>query len=320
MTLEKTRTLLQDQLLGGGIRAALWQNVWDVRFGAPTIAGTLPCSCVTATNQHADRRCNSCYGINFQPGYTKFGFETIWFSSISPNLTLTNVYLNDILKPNRLELTQTATHGYIVTPDIPYVRSVTNLPWEYKVDYITKSASSAVQVAWSVDQGATWQPIEQLAGFNPISGKIRFKVSLTRTNVSIPSPSFEILRARFPRVGVTGRLGPWILVLKSISPDKLSEDLRGITIDSQSNNFWTAPLSFFDCGIPDQLGVGGEFNPGNLIADQAFIEFMDGVRQGPVDQRWSLVNNTYSEPFAYMTRQYFSARLQQEREYTSLVW
>jgi hypothetical protein len=115
-------------------------------------------------------------------------------------------------------------------------------------------------------------------------------------------------------------MGPWLLILKTISPDKISQDLRGITIDSNSNNFWTAPLSFFDCGIPDQGGVGGEIDGRNLIADQAFIEFMDGVRQGPVDQRWSLTNNTYSEPFAYLTRQYFSARLQQEKEYTSLVW
>ena len=321
MTLEKTRTLLQDQLLGGGLRVWLWQNVWDSHLAAPTLTGVLKCSCVKESNQHADRRCKSCYGIDYQPGYAKFGFETLWFSSISPGLTLSNLQLNTVLKPNRLELTQAATYGSVETPDIPYIRTVTNLPWESNVDYVVKNAAqSQLQVSFSTDSGATWAPLSALPGFNPGTGKIRFRVVLTRTAINVPSPLFEILRVRYPRVPVVGRMGPWLLILKTISPDKLIQDPRGIVIDSNSNNFWTAPLSFFDCGIPDQGAVGGTVDSRNLIADQAFIEFMDGVRQGPVDQRWSLVNNTYSEPFAYLTRQYFSARLQQEQEYTSLVW
>src|SRR5580700_3278815 len=129
MTLEKTRALLQDQLGGGGLRAYMWQSVFDPRNAIeplPTPPGTLRCSCVKATGQAADRRCLSCHGITFIPGYQKFGYESIWFASISPSLILNGLVLDTVLKPNRLQLVATALTGTVETPDLFYIRNDPN--------------------------------------------------------------------------------------------------------------------------------------------------------------------------------------------------
>ena len=322
-SLEKTRALLQDQLLGGGLRVFLWQAVHDVRNGeVAEEPGTLKCSCVKASNAHADRRCFSCHGINYIPGYRKFGYENFWVASVSPNLVLSNLQLNTTIKPHRLELTPTATQGIATSPDIFFSRTDITQLWEARSDFVVRDgANSGVVAEFSTDGGATYSSLANIAVANPITGKIRFRVTIFRSSTTTPSPQWEILRARFPTIPLVGRLGPWIVVLKTVSPDKEMQEVRGITIDSQNNNFWTAPLSLFDCRIPDQCGVGGVVDPRVIIKDPAFIEFIDGVRSNlDTSQRWSLTNVTYSDPFGYFTRQFFAARLQQEQEFTGLVF
>jgi hypothetical protein len=323
-TLEKTRALLQDQLGGGGLRAYLWKSVFDPRNAVEPLvapAGTIRCSCVKATGQSSDRRCLSCHGITFIPGYQKFGYETIWFASISSSLTLTNLALNLIVKPNRLELVGSALTGTAETPDIQYIRVDPLGIWEAISNYITRDAvNSSVTTQFSTNGGVTWAPLSSLPQANPQTGRIRFMVTITRTSSSIPSPSWEILRARFSTIPFQGRFGPWILVLKTVPANRNLQELRGITLDASPNNFWTAPLSFFDTCLPDQGGVGGPLDKSLLIIDPAFVQFLDGIPELLAAERWSCTNLSYSDPFGYLTRQFFQARLQQQEEFTGLVF
>jgi len=321
MTFEKQRALLEDQLVGGGLRSFLWLAVHDERQGEVASPGTLRCSCVKKSQDGADRRCNSCYGIAYIPGYRKFGYETIWVASISPNLTLANLVLNTDIKPHRLELDPVATSGTMETPDIFFSRSVTNLIWEARSDFVLRDgANSSVVTEFSLDGGATWISLDDLAATNPASGRIRFRVTISRVSTAIPTPLWEVLRARFPTIPIAGRIGPWILMLKTVSPDKKTQDVRGILTTSDGDRFWTAPLSLFDCQIQSQQGLGAALDPNNLIRDQAFIQFLEGARRVNFNQRWSITNMSYSDPFGYLVRQFFDARLQQEQEYTSLVF
>lgn len=320
-TLPKMRALLQDQLLGGGIKADLWMAVHDVRDGDQAAPGTLKCTCVKASGQSADRRCSSCHGINYIPGYRKFGYETFWVASVSPGSTLRNVQLNTVLKPNRIELIPDALSGTIETGDLFFTRLYPDMDWNWKNDAVIKDgAHSRVNVFFSVDQGISFRPIAELVAANPGTGSIRFRIEISRTSTSIPSPLWEIFRARFPTIPVNDRLGPWILVLKNISADKQIQDLRGVQLDSASNNFWTAPLSLFDCSISTQRNVGDGFDEANVIRDPAFIEFIEGARNARHNQRWALTNFTFSDPLGYFMRQYFQARLAQQEEFTWLVW
>lgn len=328
MTLEKTRALLESQLTGGGLRASLWQSVVDPRTliePLVTPPGLLRCSCVKLSNEHADRRCKSCHGISFIPGYKKFGHETIWISSITPQLVLTNVSINTIIKPNRLELNQGALTGTIECPDIPFIRLIRDQPWDFRNDYILKDGvNSSITAMFSVDGGLTWQPLTALstAGTPPgiNAGRIRFRITLNRTTTSIPSPAWEILRTRFPVIDLYNRFGPWILVLKTVPGAKNIQDTRGIVLDESGTNFWTAPLSYFNRQVQDQGFVDQKLNYNELIIDPAFIQFMEGVPSVLHNQRWSIISVNHSDPFGFFTKQNFQARLEQELEFTSLVW
>jgi|SRR5579872_2245850 len=324
MTLEKTRALFQDQLMGGGLRAQLWQAVFDPRNGTtvPVVPqNTQLCSCVKQTGQQSDRRCLSCHGITYVPGYKKFGYETIWFASISPSLTLINIQQNTITKPYRLELTPTSVLGTIVTPDLQFINTNTQSVWEYRNDYvIADGANSSIQVEFSTNGGLIWNGISQLPALNPQTGRIRFRITIMRTSINTKSPAWEILRARFSTIPVQGRLGPWIVVLKTVPSNRNIQDLRGIQLEAQPNNFWTSPLSYFDLAIQDQGSVGGVLDPRSLIIDPAFVQFIDGTPALLHNQRWSCTNLSYSDPFGYLTRQFFQARIQQENEFTGLVF
>ena len=322
-TIPKIRAMLQDQLLGGGVRAELWMSVHDVRDGEVAAPGTLKCTCVKASGKHADRRCLSCHGINYVPGYRKFGYETLWASSVTPSLTTQDVTLNTVLKPHRWELSETATTGSIETTDVYFTRMYPTMEWEAKNDFVLKDpANAAVDAFFSTDSGATWHPLADLASVNPTTGRIRFRIVLTRVSTQIASPAWEIIRARFPTIPVSadGRMGPWILVLKTVSQDKEIQDLRGIQIDSASNAFWTAPLSFFDCSVMSQTNVDTTLDEGDMLRDPAFIQYLDGANNGKHPQRWALTNYAFSDPLGYLTRQFFQARLAQQEEFTWLVW
>jgi hypothetical protein len=155
-TVQKMRALLQDQLLGGGLKVDLWMSVHDVRDGEVAASGTLRCTCVKTSGEHADRRCFSCHGIGYVPGYLKFGYNTIWVSSASPGLTLHGTQINTVLKPNRYELQNGVLSGTIETPDLLYTRELPDFTWEARSDGVVKDNSAAgITVEFSVDHGAT---------------------------------------------------------------------------------------------------------------------------------------------------------------------
>jgi hypothetical protein len=326
MTLEKTRALLQDQLVGGGLRAQLWQSVIDPRTltefpSLPVPSGTLRCSCVVLPGQHADRRCNSCNGIGWIPGYMKFGYETIWCSSINSSLVLNNLALNISIKPNRLELVDPALTGTAETSDLFFIKTIPTAIWESRSDYTcTDGVNSAVVTEFSTDGGYTWNDVLNIASINPSSGRIRFRVTISRNSTDIVSPAWEIVRVRFPVIPIQGRFGPWILVLKTVQSNRNIQDMRGIVLDAQPNNFWTCPLSFYTCTIPDQCAVGGKLDQRNLLVDPCFIQFLDGIPALLHSERWSCTNLSYSDPFGYLVRQAFQARMDQINEHTALVF
>jgi hypothetical protein len=207
------------------------------------------------------------------------------------------------------------------TPDIFFSRSVIDLIWESRSDSVIRDGvNSSVLTEFSTDGGGTWIPLANLAATNPGSGRIRFRVTITRASTAIASPAWEILRARFPTIPIQGRIGPWILILKTVTPDKSVQDVRGVLFTSEGDRFWTGPLSMFDCRIPPQAGVGATLDPNDMIREQAFIQFLEGARRVNFDQRWSLTDVAYSDPLGFLTRQFFDSRLQQIQEFTSLVF
>lgn len=322
-TFGKIAALQMDQLLLGGLRARLWETVHPVQADTETLTGTLPCSCVKKSGEHADRRCYSCHGIGYVPGYTLFGYSNLYMASISPGLTTVGCQLNTSFKPHRWELAPDALTGTIVTSDIQYLRPLdAGGFWEERCDGAVRlPGATSMTCEVSLNAGATWQPLAVLASVNPGSGALRFRITLTRSALTDPSPLWEIVRARFPVVPVTGRLGPWILVLKTVNPQKLGQEPRGITVEGSGNKFWTKPLSFFNCRIPPQEGLTGAPDLANLIRDQSFIQFLDGVQESLVGfNRWSITDTTYDDPLGYFTRQMFSCRQQQDKEFTQLVF
>lgn len=323
-TMPSISALQWDQLLAGGLRVRLWQTVHPAFLDNVALAGTIKCSCVKASGEHADRRCFSCHGNDYVPGFVLFGYTTLYVASISPNLTTVGLVLNTVVKPHRWELATGVISGTITTADIQYTRPA-NVGgfWEARSDFVNKNPSTgSVLTEFSVDAGTTWFPLNQLAVVNPPTGPIRFRVTISRNAPSDSSPAWEILRARFPTVAISpdGRLGPWILILKTVTSTKQDQDPRGIVTESVGNRFWTKPLSFFSCRVPQLGPVGAPIPTANLIRDQAFVEFLDGIQDGSKPKRWSLTNTTYDDPLGYFTRQFFDAREQQEKEFTSLVF
>jgi len=318
-TLQKISALQQDQLLGGGLRVSLWQNVHPVTADDTLQPGTLECSCVKKSGEHADRRCLSCHGIGFTPGYVKFGYGTLYVASITPGLVVNGLTLNTTIKPHRWELSPGVLVGSLESPAFQFVRPQAGGLWESRSDGVIRHPDSNIDVEVSLN-GGPYLSLQALTVADPYSGTIRYRVTLAQANAGIPSPDWEIVRSRFPITPVVGRQGPWILILKTVAANKLSQDPRGNIIDSSGNRFWTKPLSFFNCTVKPQMAIDAALPPGNLIRDQAFIEFIDGVQDGESPLRWSLVDFTYDDPLGYLTRQFFSSRRQQEKEYTGLVF
>jgi hypothetical protein len=323
-TPQKMRALLWSQLLGGGLRARLWLAVHHPTDGENTaLPGTLKCSCVKESGQHADRHCSSCHGVGFAPGYRLFGYETLWVASISPGLILTNVVLDKKIKPYRHVLADGALSGTLETPDLFFTRPVdAGGAWEARSDGIVRDGTqSALSTFFSTDGGATWALLSTLPTANPPSGRIRFRVQFTRSSASVLTPAWEILRARFPTVAAGPRLGPWILVLRNITPQTPVQDPRGVVFEAQ-HKFWTAPLGMFDpCAASEQAAPGQPLDPKNLIRDPAFLQFLDGAAAALTPpQRWALTNNAWSDPLGYLVRQFFDAREAQPNEALSLVF
>lgn len=320
-TIQKTRALMQDHILAGGIPADLWLSVMaikgdDRRFGVTeSYPGEMECSCFKKTSKQSDRKCQSCYGQRLIPGFRKFGNRTYFMASIDPTLTLNNLVFDRTFTPNRLVLSTNATSGSAESIDYPYGHDTTDgSVWTSESVFIQDDPQrSSILSEFSTDFGVTYYPLSEIGVVNPSgAGHIRFRVTIGRETVHIPSPFFEILRARHPVLAEDSlnRKGPRILVLKTVNSHTWQRKVWGQYEERPGYRYWTSPLSFFDPTIP-------QFSKDEAIRKTSFIELLLGQDAG---DRFPVAEWSASDPLAMITRQYFTARQAQETEYYSLVF
>jgi hypothetical protein len=267
------------------------------------------CSCWKDTSQQADVACYSCYGERYIPGYFKFGFQTMWWSSVD-TWTMTNTFLDQTITPWRFKLSPNQLSGTIVSlPQV--VQQAPQGPWEAHADYSTRNPPSPAQqnatvtVKFSVNGGPLYD-INAISIVNPQPGQsIQWTVTMTRVDCDTPSPLFEIVRARYPSVPMIVSMRPdipsqgAILVLRTWEMEKFSREQAGTRLETQGESYWTLPLNFFDPSLPPDTRYT-KFGPRYFIKKASGFEA--GVCYVPTPPF------SYSEQFYLFTRQQFGLR------------
>lgn len=307
----RQRALLQDQIRMGGLRMELWRGVYTGER----------CSCYKETTQQSDRKCKSCHGGSYVPGYLKFGYETYWMSAVDTDVVLTDVHITNEFKSSKIELDSTAYEGTIESGDKDFTRAIVGSTWDYDVSSFVRLAEySSVVVQYSLNSGVTWFDISTLPVTNPVSGKIRFRVTLIREALDVFSPLFEIIRARYARValgtvlGANGepREGPWILAMRSVPERQYVKSEQGDRPDYTGVAFWTAGLAMFDPNI--EVGSDEEL----LTGPGVVVKLLDGAHAGDmyVVTKWK-----QSDPFGYIiVQQEFGLRIENPSGPYHLLW
>ncbi|KKM27493.1 hypothetical protein LCGC14_1574160 [marine sediment metagenome] len=297
----KVKVLLSDKLLSMGKDVYLWQQVLS------TTSGVIDCSCVKDSTERADTTCSSCYGIKLIPGYTKFNHETIYSSSISAGLTLTDISLNTDIKPHRLLLDDGVTTGIIESGAISFYNPLQN-NWDYKVDIALIVSTNTVTTEFSTDD-ITYFPITEINddGKKPVGiDDIYIKITVTRVSTTDRSPEFEIIRLRH---AITDQ--PFIKILRPQISEIPSWTAYGRRSENVGERFWTMPLDFFDSNI--QLDSSDA-----KILENSFYERVTGINVG---NRFVTTKLNYNEEFTIFTHQSFESRKSQPNEvYTNLVF
>ena len=308
----KQRALLQDELLGVGIRVNLWQGVES---------GT-QCSCYKNSNKQADRKCKSCHGVidGYIPGYLKFGYNTLWMSANDTDVTLTNVEITTDFRSAKAGLTSGSLSGTIESADKTFSRTAIGSVWETnETSFLRDGDDSTVTVEYSLDSGSTWTSIADLPTANPSSGTIRFRATLTRTSTSILTPFFEIIRARYATLDLkeergdgTYTYGPWIRLLNSKPFKGYQKSEHGDFPTTDTMTVWTSGLSMFDSSI--EVNTAAEL----LNGPNVIFEILDGALAGT---RYLTLNWQHSDPAAYqITTQTFKVRREDPVSPFALVW
>lgn len=306
----KERALLMNQIQAGGMRFDLWQ---DVESGQQ-------CSCYKEINRSADDKCMACHGRRYVPGYLKFGYETLWMSAVDTDVTFTNTEITTEFKSSKVVLSTGSLSGTVESGDKAFSRTEIGSVWEADAQtYIRIAGQSDVTVEYSLDSGGTWSGISNLATANPASGVIRFRATLTRSTAAILSPLFEIVRARYATIPVaseqpdgTFRVGPWVLLMKSVPVEKKTKNEHGDRINQDNTKMWTAGLSMFDSSI--EVGSTGEL----IRSKHTVFKALDGVQAGTfyVMSDWML-----SDPFGMIiVSQTFTARMADPSGPYYLIW
>lgn len=306
----RQRSLLTEQVMAGGFRMALWTSAKD----------GVRCGCYKLSHQQAERKCSSCHGVGYVPGYFKFGYNTIWMTGMDDDVVLDGMRITKDFKSSKMELLPDRISGYIESSDKSFVRSAIGSSWEYRSEHFLRDESgSDIKVEFSLDSGFSWNDISELPVINPSSGVIRFKVILTRDTLNVISPLFEILRARYATINLSNqqsdgsyRLGPWILVMKSIPNRQYIKSEKGDLPQEDVNKFWTMGLATFDPSI--QIGSEEEL----LVGPGILMEVLDGALKG---HRYVITSWQNSDPFAYIiVDQSFNARIEDNVGPYKLVW
>lgn len=308
--LEKQRALLTEQILAGGLRMAVWRSV---------LSGT-QCNCWNKANEQSDRKCVSCYGQRYVPGFYKFGYNTLWLSASDSGTQSVNLRRPEY-KSSYIEISPGFTSGTLESVDFPFIRSAFGSVWEYEVSAVVREDGGQVVAEYSLDAGVTWFDISNLPTENPAAGSIRFRITLARETVSKVSPQFSILRARYATIPLSGltngeyRNGPWVLALKTNVYRQIKKQDIGDIPYYDSGNFWTVGLSTFDPNI--QPGTRED-----IFEGPGFVEFLDGVfRVSNVTARRNLTSWRTSDPFGYIIlSQDFTLRIADPVGPYALAW
>lgn len=330
-TAPKIRVMLQDKLITRGRWCRLWLPVGS------TTSGVVPCTCVKASTDTADRTCLTCYGTKYAPGYQKFLTETLfWASAEHASFTLTGAQISTAKKANLVVLTNGETTGIVETQEKAYTNP-NEEAWEVRVDAYLRSAGATLTLEYSIDSGASWDPVAlttqplgytgSIAGADlGISGNIAFRVTLTRVSASDATPAFEILRMRRVRTedenpffehnrtdwasGSILMLSPWVTENDGINPG------QGRVVEHPGDKTWTSPLDFFDTSItadtPPCRIDDGDAGP------HPFYRYSRGIQ---TDTTYVLTRSYWNEKLGIFTHQFFDDRRAQDEENPySLVW
>jgi hypothetical protein len=302
----RQRALLEDQIRMGGIRVSYWNGV-DV--------STTRCACYKASSQASDRKCASCHGTSYVPGFLKFGYDTVWMSATDTDVVLTNTEISTEFKSAKITLSETATTGTVESGDKPFSRSAVGSVWEYdSQSFIREDSYSSCTIEYSLNAGSTWSVIANIVTENPVTGSIRFRATLTRDSVDILSPFFEIVRARYSTINLSddGRRGPWILLMRPSPKLNKVKSEWGDKPTSDVMPVWTAGLSMFD----SSLTVGSQEEL--IKGPGAMFEILDGALVG---YRYVMTNWQYSDPFGYIiVTQNLNIRIVDTVDPYSLIW
>jgi len=303
----KQRALLEDQIRAGGIKADLWQSV----------SSGQQCACYKESNQQSDRKCKSCYGTGYVPGFLKFGYTTEWMSAVDTDVTLTNLEITKKFHSAKVILQDGQTTGTIESGDKSFSRTAFGSVWEYEAaTFVRDTANTSATVEYSLDSGSTWSDMSALPTANPASGTIRFRATLTRASASNLSPLFEIVRARFSRVDLSSqfgdeyRMGPWLLIMRVIPVKRESKTEYG-DLPKYTSGFWITGLSMFDPSITPNTDEDLIDGRGNLV------KILEGRNAG---QRYIITSIQHSDPLAYLVTQNFEMRIESPDGPRSAVW
>lgn len=313
-TPQKETALLRDQLRIGGLRLELW-------LGVGSSIDYPKCACYKESFQQADRKCSSCHGTGFVPGYLKWGYETYWLSATDTGNTFTNTEVTNTFKSSKVQLADGALTGILESEDFIFTKALVDSVWEYDAQvFVRDTINSTLTVEYSLDSGVTWLAMGGLSTDNPGTGTIRFRACFTRISVTTRSPLFEIVRARYSRIPLGKFInpytespadGPWILAINGYPDQQYIKTEHGDTPQG-SSTFWTAGLSMFDplvtVGSDDEL----------LHGPNILVQFMDGVLAG---KRYRPTSWKQSDPFAYkVVSQDFQVRLSDPVGPYGYVW
>ena len=306
----KERALLFDKLIAGGLRTELWIGVDSGE----------KCACYNESHKASDRKCSTCHGVGLAPGYTKFGYSTVWMSATDADITLTGLEITNTFKSSKVQLTSGTLSGTIESGDKAFSRTAVGSVWEYDVSsFIRITTTSSVTMEYSIDSGSTWVDIANLVTNNPSSGVIRFKATLTRTTSSILTPLFEIIRARYSTIDLEEAVGdgkyiygPWITVMNSKPRQNFLKSEHG-DLPTYTMNFWTMGLASFDHSLT--VNTTDELLEGPSVA----FRFLDGVLAN--DRKYVMTDWLLSDPSGYMvTIQNFNMRVADEVGPYSLIF
>jgi hypothetical protein len=207
-------------------------------------------------------------------------------------------------RPHRFQLSSTDTTGTATSANVVVSETGKVGDWEAHYDAFTRDggSNSTITVEASVNNGVSWiatSALEAASGVSPIT-QLRFRVTMTRTALTVKSPMFEMVRARFQNVpALRDNIDePVVLFIPTWDVETEIRQSFGSKMEQDGKNMWTVPLTYFDSTLDE-----GTF--ASRLSDDCIVECRHG---GEVGFRYALINFSYSDTFGRFTRQSFQMR------------